>query len=320
MKYQHALFAQLTLAASIWTLWLFYLGGAAALQVLTDNIAIALTMLLGSFVAGATSVGGGAVAFPIFTKVLHIDSQSALIFSLAIQSVGMTTASIMLLVSRVPLCKRVIFYSIASGGCGLLISLFFLRLHLATADIKYLFSLFSFFVAVALIFERLRNTRAKVLDPKTPRAITLMIGSFTGGLLSGVIGVGIDFILFTLMIFCWNYDFKKATATSVVVMAINAVIGFTAVLMTGDLFIEPISNYWLAAVPVVVFGAPLGALACKYFGKNTLLNFLLVLILVDVASTIHIIGINNKTIGFIILLLLAVLFWHLTKRKLKESA
>ncbi|MDJ0901719.1 MAG: hypothetical protein QNJ55_23255 [Xenococcus sp. MO_188.B8] len=65
-----------------------------AFSYLLDNWQVALTMVFGSEIAGETSVGGGAVAFPVFTKVLHIAPQDAKLFSLAIQSVGMTAASV----------------------------------------------------------------------------------------------------------------------------------------------------------------------------------------------------------------------------------
>lgn len=47
-----------------------------------------VTMLLGSFVAGITSEGSGAVAFPVMTLALHLNPQVARDFSIMIQSVG----------------------------------------------------------------------------------------------------------------------------------------------------------------------------------------------------------------------------------------
>jgi len=45
---------------------------------------VALTMVFGSMLGGGTSDGGGAVAFPIFTKLRHIAPYDARNFSLAI--------------------------------------------------------------------------------------------------------------------------------------------------------------------------------------------------------------------------------------------
>ncbi len=70
------------------------LAGPFPFAYIQNHWEISLTMVFGSLIAGATSEGGGAVAFPVFTKLLHISPQEATVFSLAIQSVGMTAASI----------------------------------------------------------------------------------------------------------------------------------------------------------------------------------------------------------------------------------
>ena len=62
---------------------------------------VSATMTLGSFVAGATAEGGAAVAFPVFTKLLHIPAGDARTFGLMIQAVGMTMAGVMIYSQRV---------------------------------------------------------------------------------------------------------------------------------------------------------------------------------------------------------------------------
>ncbi|MFL6307311.1 MAG: hypothetical protein ACJ72H_27575 [Candidatus Sulfotelmatobacter sp.] len=48
------------------------LAGGAAFGALSANCRVAVTMIFGSLVGGGTSEGGGAIAFPVFTKLLHI--------------------------------------------------------------------------------------------------------------------------------------------------------------------------------------------------------------------------------------------------------
>src|SRR5277367_6316766 len=57
----------------------------------------AAMMVAGAFVAGFTPEGGGAVAFPVLNVFLHVDRVLARDFSMMIQSVGMTSASIFIL-------------------------------------------------------------------------------------------------------------------------------------------------------------------------------------------------------------------------------
>ena len=49
---------------------------------------MSITMIFGSMIAGATSEGGGAVAFPVMTLALHIQPSIARDFSLMTQSCG----------------------------------------------------------------------------------------------------------------------------------------------------------------------------------------------------------------------------------------
>jgi uncharacterized membrane protein YfcA len=47
-----------------------------------------ITMIFGSFIGGATAEGGGAVAFPVMTLVLHLAPSVARDFSFMIQCCG----------------------------------------------------------------------------------------------------------------------------------------------------------------------------------------------------------------------------------------
>ena len=105
-----ALGFNLLLAVLIWSVWLFF-GGPNALHDLLIDWKVALTMVFGSLVGGGTSEGGGAIAFPIITKLLHIAPYDARNLSLAIQSVGMGAASLSILYQRVPIERRALLYA-----------------------------------------------------------------------------------------------------------------------------------------------------------------------------------------------------------------
>ncbi len=53
-----------------------------------DRYLLSVTMVFGAVIAGATSEGGGAVAFPVMTLALGIQPTIARDFSLMIQSCG----------------------------------------------------------------------------------------------------------------------------------------------------------------------------------------------------------------------------------------
>ena len=69
-------------------------------QFLVEHWYYPVTMVVGAFVAGSTPEGGGAVAFPVLSIFLNIDRVLARDFSMMIQSVGMTSASIFILTRR----------------------------------------------------------------------------------------------------------------------------------------------------------------------------------------------------------------------------
>ena len=75
-------------------LWIGSMFFYDAWYVLYEYWLMSFTMIFGSFVAASTPAGGAAVAFPVFTKLLHVNLADARTFGLMIQSVGMTMASI----------------------------------------------------------------------------------------------------------------------------------------------------------------------------------------------------------------------------------
>lgn len=82
-----------------------------------DRYVLSITMIFGASIAGMTSEGGGAVAFPVMTLALGIKPAVARDFSLMIQSCGMTAASFTILWMKIKLeIHSLIFCSI--GACA----------------------------------------------------------------------------------------------------------------------------------------------------------------------------------------------------------
>src|ERR1035437_586071 len=92
----------LALGVTVLLCWLIF-GGERALPAVATNWPVSLTMAFGSLVGGGTSEGGGAVGFPVLTKVLAVPADQARLFAFAIQSVGMGSATISIVRNRVPM-------------------------------------------------------------------------------------------------------------------------------------------------------------------------------------------------------------------------
>jgi uncharacterized membrane protein YfcA len=57
-----------------------------------------IAMIFGSFIGGATAEGGGVVAFPVMTLILHQSPSVARDFSFMIQCIGKKNLSVSLAV------------------------------------------------------------------------------------------------------------------------------------------------------------------------------------------------------------------------------
>lgn len=274
----HIIFASLTIL-----FWLVSLGPTWAMENFQQHISISITMIFGSFVAGGTALGGGAVAFPVLTKILGIIPPEAKLFSLAIQSFGMTAASLTIICRNIPFYPRVVFFSLLGAVPGTLISIIWISDLLPRLATKSLFSLFLLVFSMTLInFRKKRFLDSSSLEDNY---LLVTIVGFVGGIASGLLGSGVDILLFALLILILKKDIKKATATSVIVMAVTSVLAstFNAVVL-GNLTPQ-IQSYVHAAIPIVVIGAPLGAWICSNLKNHTVFNILLALIFLEISFT-----------------------------------
>lgn len=309
----------LLFAVTVWVIWLALSGPSRALSNLIANWEAAVTMIFGSMVAGGTSMGGGAVAFPVFTKVLHVPPDEAKVFSLAIQSVGMSAASLTIVAMRTKVEWPFIRWASLGGLPGIIIGSGFLAPILPANLLKLSFTMMvsSFAVFLLVMNQRSQSRRSSIpCWHNWERLFSMGVGLW-GGIVSGLVGSGMDIFCFSVMILLFGLSEKVATPTSVILMAINAVVGFlTHLYIIGD-FGAPIVNYWLAAVPVVVVGAPAGAFLSSQMTHQTIVKILLGLIVVELISSILIVPMNNALVGcsIVVLTIFTSLYYWMYKSK-----
>lgn len=78
-----------------------------------------LGMVLGSFLAGSTPLGGGVVAFPIAVLVLNFDAEESRDAAILVQAVGMNAAAFLLAATKLELLDaRLILVSSVGGTIG----------------------------------------------------------------------------------------------------------------------------------------------------------------------------------------------------------
>ncbi len=302
------------LAATVWLIWWYAGGGCELVGLIERQWPVTLTMVFGSFIAGATSEGGGAIAFPVFTKLLEIHPADAKVFSLAIQSVGMTSASLVIVAMRVPVEWRVILWASLAGIPGMLLGAAVIAPLLTPAFIKLSFTLLVTSFAVTL-YALNRDIRLchEHMPSRNPIALGVVAAAgFIGGVMSGLVGNGIDIITFSVIVLLFRISEKVATPTSVILMAINSIVGFALHAWFIGGFTAEIQDWWLSAIPVVVVGAPLGAIVCSRLDRHIIAKFLIGLIFIEFVTSLWLIPMTPSLLlssSLLLALFTGVYYW-----------
>ena len=289
-------------ALSYWALWLILMVSGDRWGLFIDNYWMTLTMVFGSFIAGATSEGGGAVAFPVMTMVFKIRPDIARDFSLMIQSVGMTAASFTIWRLRVPVESRAIVYGSLGGAAGVIVGVEVLSPRLSPPYAKMFFTSFWLAFAVALfLMNRMRDRELhrRIAAFSSSQRLGLVGAGVIGGMVSGITGSGLDIVTFSLLVLAFRIDEKVGTPTSVVLMAFNAVVGF---LWRAGFSATPIAaecwGYWYVCIPVVVVGAPVGAWFIKSRPRSVVVGFLYISIAIQFIAALLIVPQTATLVAF----------------------
>lgn len=305
-----------------YTVWAVFMFSNDYFGVWLDNFEIAIVMIFGSFIAGVSSEGGGAVAFPVLTLIFETLPSEARNFSLAIQSIGMTAATLLIIGLRVKLEKTALLYASIGGLVGILIGAYFVADHLPPKEIKL------FFVSLWLAFgyalyrinrDRKREINEKIINPTPFCRLKLVAFGIMGGAITSIFGNGIDIMTFCLITLHFKVSEKVATPTSVVLMTVNTVIGYIVhAYMIGDFGMGQgvAFDFWVTAIPIVVFGAPLGAFVCSLLSRKTIGYILYAIILVQFVGAMIILQPNAIQIVMSLTVIISgvILFYFLSKR------
>lgn len=264
-------FLWLGLFYSTWLLLVTFGGGWETAKA---HWPMALSMAFGSYAAGSTPMGGGTVGFPILVLLFGLPAELGRDFSFAVQSIGMTSASIFILARRQPLAgamlKGALIGATLGATLGVPLGIFLVAPWVPSLWIKVIFAVIwgSFGILhLRRIGEIASHEGMTDFDERWDHRVGLAIGLISGATVVSVSGVGIDMVLYTVLVLVCRADLKIAIPTSVVIMAYSSIIGiFTKAAFTG---VQPgVYENWLAAAPVVALGAPLGALVVDLIGRK----------------------------------------------------
>ena len=259
---------------------------------------MSITMIFGSLVAGATSEGGGAVAFPVMTLALGIAPPVARDFAFMIQSVGMVASSFTILVLGVQLEWKALLYVTMGGVVGIIFGLEQVAPRLAPPYSKMYFCvIWSSFAIGLFLLNRYKDRKVNDSIQNWQEAVVwnnnlfslnwkrecLICFGILGGIFSSMAGSGIDICSFAALTLLFRVNEKVATPTSVIIMAINTTVGFAyRQFAMGGVEVDA-WGFFAVCVPIVVIGAPLGAFFGSYAHRLTLA---FVIYIIDAAQLI----------------------------------
>jgi uncharacterized membrane protein YfcA len=244
----------------------------------------ALTMIFGSFVAGSSPEGSAAISFPIFTLGLHIAPAIARNFSFAIQSIGMTGASLLILGLRIKVEWNYIKYVTIGGIFGLVLGTYEIVPLVSPVMAKLFFVSLWLSFGIALWRENRHPSRKvfdEIIDLKFSNIIGLMVFGFIGGIISSLFGTGINIFTYCIMTIYYGVSEKVATPSSVIIMTIETILGFFLHAQLVKDFQQDAFDMWIACVPIVVFFAPLGAFVVSKLPRLLIAKFLYLILFVQ---------------------------------------
>jgi uncharacterized protein len=274
---------------AFYSTWLWLVAGEGYWDAASEHWPIALAMAFGSYVAGSTPMGGGTVGFPILVLLFEFPASLGRDFSFAIQSIGMTSASIFILARRQPLAWSMLKGAIAGSLAGTPIGIFLIAPLIPDLWIKVVFAVIWASFGVLHLY-RIGEIAGHEGMTEFDERWDLRVG-FTAGLVSAitvvaVTGVGIDMVIYATLVLLCRCDLKIAIPTSVILMAFTSVLGIAVKILFGS--VQPgVFEQWLAAAPVVALGAPLGVFIVALIGRKPTLLVVAALCVVQFVWTCY---------------------------------
>ena len=290
--------------------WSIYMLSNNLLFLFNENWLVSTTMIFASFIAWSTAEWWWAVAFPVFTKLLNIAWDDAKVFSLMIQSIGMSMAMFVIWIKKIKVLKNVILWW---AVWGLLWQILGLSIVLSSIQLKVLFTVLVTFLWVVLASSLIKKEylyKNEIFS--TFKTITSFIVIWlVWGLLTSKMWTGIDMIIFILLTMFYWINAKISTPTTICLMAINSIFWFIISLYTWWIT-NIVITYWLVSIPVVILFAPIWAIIASKISQKVLISILLFFIFLDITSTVYTVNFTSQVIIFTLqAILLAISFFYI---------
>ena len=220
--------------ATITLSWLVAVSAAGEVGRVASHWESTVTMIFGSFLAGSTPAG--AVAFPVFTKVLDTPAEIARTFSLSIQAIGMTVAAAVILLARRTVEWRVIVIALPFGVAGLLTGLFLLgdpsepfwgfTVSPTYANVTFTITLAAMSYVMLVMLRSSDKGAMRCPIWSTRVWLGVVLAAFVGSAITSLTGTGVNVMLFLFIVMMAGLHPRVGVPTSIAAMAVLSTGGF----------------------------------------------------------------------------------------------
>lgn len=225
-------------------------------------------------ILGLTGAGGSILTVPILVYLIGIDPVVATGYSLFVVGTTSAVGAVQNFRKRLVDVKTAFLFAIPSFIAVFLTRKFIVpaippmigNAHTAISKdnlLMILFAMVMFVVAVSM----LRKKESDV-DPesKNPNVITTFLRMFLVGILIGMVGAGGGFLFIPVLVFIAKLPMRKAVGTSLLIIALNSLIGFT-----GDIGNHTIDwAFLIGFTSLSVIGIFIGIYGAKFINDQQL--------------------------------------------------
>jgi uncharacterized membrane protein YfcA len=220
------------------------------------DTAIALSLALSGAIGLALGVfggGGSILAVPMLVFVTRVAPSAAIGMSLAI--VGATSLAAGYAHYRRGRVRPKV--ALLFGGSGIATAFLGARLtHFVSGDVLMLSfgALMVLAGSLMLMTRKAQSIECRGEEPRPPRLLHAVLAGAAVGGITGFLGVGGGFLVVPALIAFTGLGMREAVGTSLLVIAINSVAGFTGHLDADGLNPELVASFTAAAVVGGVIG------------------------------------------------------------------
>jgi uncharacterized protein len=277
------------------TAWLIYVTQNDLYYYIEKHLWAVITMIFGSFIAGSSPEGSAAVAYPVFTLLLDIQPAVARNFAFAIQSIGMTAASLLILGLRLKVDWNYIKYVTTGGIFGLILGTYYVVPLVSPPMAKLFFVSLWLSFGIVLWRENSKTTRVVrdlIENFQKSDMFRLLVFGLIGGVISSIFGTGINIFTFCLMTIYYGINEKVAVPSSIIIMSIETILGFFIHAGVVNDFQPEAFEMWIACIPFVIIFAPLGSFVVSKLPRTTIANFLNIILFIQFVGAMWVIKPN----------------------------